>query len=160
MKTKTTNIVIIDETYYGCSRERDPSYKYDRGEKYTEHSIRGFRIAKKSDCCDVFVNFMPKKNVPYYLLYAIYDTGDSFGRDCGKIEFFDLYANREPAEASCKILNGFTSNQNHNERSDYSVTIFDDKFKPYKTTVPWLGYFETLQNVYVETVYLEKKHGQ
>ena len=158
MKTK---IVIIDKTYGGYSRTPDYDNKWDSGDQFTDHTIRGFRIAKKSEYRDLVASFVPKKNVPYYLLYAVYDTGDSFGRDRGKIEFFDLYNNLEAAETSSKILEGFTSKHKDNSAAfDYSVTIFDNKFKPYKTTVPWLGYFESIQGVYVETVYLEKKHGR
>ena len=156
-----TEIKIIDETYGGYSRTPNYDDKWDSGDQYTDHHIRGFRIAKKTDYRDLVASFVPKKNVPYYLLYAVYDTGVSFGRDEGKIEFFDLYDNLEAAEASSKILEGFTGKHKDNcSASDYSVTIFENDFKPYKTTVPWLGYFETLVGVYVETVYLEKKHGR
>ena len=154
-----TEIVIIDETYGGVSRGRDYDDKWDRDDTYVEHSIKGFRIAKKTDYRDLVASFVPKKNTPYYLLYAVYDTGDSFGRDDGKIEFFDLYDNLEAADASCKILDGFTNNYKDNN-DDPSVIIFDNEFKPYKIYVPWLGYFESLQGVYVETVFLEKKHGR
>ncbi len=152
MKTK---IIIIDETYSGYSRTPDYNEEWDSGEQFTDHNITGFRIAKKSEYWDVVASFMPKKNVPYYLVYAIYDTGDSFGRDRGKIEFFDLFDNLEVAETNMNILEGVVK-----EEFDYSVTIFNNNFKPYKTTVPWLGYFECLIGVYVETVYLEKKYGR
>ena len=157
-----TEIVIIDESYGGYSRTPNTHDKWDSGEQFTEHSINGFRLAKKSEYRDLVASFVPKYSVPYYLLYAIYDTGDSFGRDCGKIIFFDLYDNREAAETSSKILDGFNGNKkNDNDYSTaYFVTIFDNELKPYKTTVPWLGYFESLQGVYVKTVYLEKKHGR
>jgi len=154
-----TEITIIDETYGGYSRTPNYDDKWDSGDQFTDHHITGFRIAKKFEYRDLVASFVPKKNRPYYLLYGIYDTGDSFGRDCGQIEFFDLYDNLEAADASCKILEGFTGNHKDND-DDHSVTIFDNEFKPYKTTVPWLGYFECLQGVYVETVYLEKKHGR
>ena len=155
MKTK---IVIIDKTYGGYSRTPDCDNKWDSGDQFTDHCIKGFRIAKKSEYRDLVASFVPKKNVPYYLVYGIYDTGDSFGRDRGKIEFFDLFDNLEVAETNMKILEGIITKGK--EKHDYTVTIFDNKFKPYKTTVPWLGYFENLQGVYVETVYLEKKYGR
>lgn len=156
---KVTEITIIDDTYGGYSRTPNYNDKWDSGDQFTDHHIRGFRIAKKSEYRDLVASFVPKKNVPYYLLYGVYDTGDSFGKDSGKIEFFDLYDNLAPAEASSKILEG-NRNRANESVDDYSVTIFDNEFKPYKTTVPWLGYFESLVGVYVETVYLEKKHGR
>jgi hypothetical protein len=154
-----TEIVIINDSYGGTSRQHDPDDRWDRDDTYVEHSIKGFRIAKKSDYRDLVASFKPKKDKPYYLLYGVYDTGDSFGRDTGQLEFFDLYDNLEAAETSRKILDGFTGNHKDNN-DDHSVTIFDNEFKPYKTTVPWLGYFESLQGVYVETVYLEMKNGR
>ena len=151
MKTK---IKIIDDTYGGVSRGRDNDDRWDRDDTYVEHSIKGFRIVKETDYRDLVASFVPKKNTPYYLLYAVYDTGDSFGTDNGQIVFFDLYDNREVAETNSKILEDLTGEH------DASVIIFENDFKPYKTSVPWLGYFESLQGVYVETVYLEKKRGR
>ena len=150
-----TEIVIVDDSYGGYSREPETENKWDAGEQFTEHSIQGFKIANKSEYRDLVASFMPKKNKPYYLVYAIYDTGNSFGRDCGKIEFFDLFDNIQVAEANVKILNGIRDKSKHG----IQITIYDNEFKPYKTQVPWLSYFECLQGVYVETVYLEGKHG-
>lgn len=158
MKKKwKTEIVIVDDCYGGYSRYPDEDSQYDSGTQFTEHCIRGFKIANKHEYRDLVVSFVPKKNKPYYLVYAIYDTGDSFGRDDGKIVFFDLFDNIEVAEANEKILNGITKDK---VGCCGSVIIFDNEFKPYKTSVPWTGYFECLQDVYVETVYLEGKHGK
>jgi hypothetical protein len=84
-------------------------------------------------------------NRPYYLVYAIYDTGDSFGRDEGRIEYIGLYSDLEVAhenERRCReCVEG------------YSVTLVTDSGKEYKVSTPWVGYFEHLQYVDTETLF-------
>ena len=151
---KTYNIEILDNNYYGTLREPDPDNEWDGGETFEEHSITGFRLSK--EYADVIVDFHPKRNQAYYLLYAIYDTGGSFSREYGKITFIDLYEDKEVAYSNLKIL------EEHNEKykndtcidGAYSVEIFEDDFKKRIYCPPWIGYFESLSSVYAEPIYL------
>lgn len=75
----------------------------------------------------------------YFLVYAIYSTGDSFHKEqCGEIEFVDLFATFEEAEALADALKvGTEYTLNHNGRIYH---------------LPWVGYFENLEEIHVSPV--------
>lgn len=148
------NIRIIDKLYGGCLREPDPDNRWDSGHYFTEHNITGFKVGGKYG--DLEVDFTPKKNTSYHLLYITYDTGDSFGRSDGHIEFVDLYQDFEVAEANQKrLLDHYNKWENDHSCSDkkWSTKLVAENKNEYKYSVPGLGYFDNYVTVHLETLY-------
>ncbi len=129
--------------------EPDESDSWDRGNSETDNSIYGFTVVGDNDGFDGTVKFEPEYDRPYFLLYVVYGTGDSFGSDAGNIVFYDLFEHRETAEANSKII--------HEHGEDHSITLVaeyeEGKVIKYQTSAPWVGYFEWLQHVCIEEVW-------
>src|SRR5210317_84780 len=91
-------ISIEDRQTGGVTRAGDPDDEWDRDDTYTDHNIEGFRAAPEEDSkyFDLVVPYEPEFDKEYYLLYAVYSTGDSFGHDDGSgIEYIGLYTENE-----------------------------------------------------------------
>ena len=141
-----TRINVIDEVFYGVSREGDPNDTWDRDSTYEDHNVTGIRVVEGYS--DLEVGFTPEPNKDYWLLYGIYSTGDSFGTDDGRISYVDLYEDRGVAEENAKRL------RKHNEGNEdcYSCKLIHESGKEYQFHVPWKGYFERLSYLEVKAV--------
>lgn len=131
---------------------------------------------------DIETAFDVHSNVPYYLLYAIYSTGDSFHYEEGHVEFIDLYTQREVAEENMKRIEAHAelyklcNSRNYGEKltreqreqckkfNAYSVVLLfetqDGATIEHKIHVPWNGYFERLSHVTIEGVHLLRGHNK
>jgi hypothetical protein len=140
------NIRIIDKVYTTTIRECDSEDCWDRDDTSMDHDIIGFVVKEEKDYGDISVNFDPKYDKEYYLLSVIYDTGDSFGRDEGQIEFIDLYENLAIAEENSRRIR-------EDESDKYSVKLLHETGKEYDVHTPWKGYFEDLRGVEIDQVF-------
>lgn len=122
--------------YYGHSystREANPDDPWDRDATATDWTIEDEFVISKDKYGTVPLTFDPDPNTPYYAVYYIWSTGDSFGHyERAYCEIHGLYETRDEAEKEAARLRGMT---------DYSV--------------PWNGYFESLDELEVKTVYLK-----
>lgn len=138
-------VEVIYKQY--CMSHYDGDYE-DEDCQYTEESydttIEGIKWSKNPD---VYAGFKPEKDTDYYLLYATYTTGNSFGRESGLIDFILLTKTREEAESVMKMLESI---KEHEFKSP--IHIKDD----FKYCIPWFGYFESLDNIDIQTVRLVK----
>lgn len=150
-----SNIKVIKHSYTHCVRTANPDEEYDGDDYDTHHDIVGFKIASKTDCSDGSVSFTPKKGVDYFLLHVIYDTGDSFSQDNGKIEFMGLYESKEFVETVKQKL------IEHNELikdafDTIPLELTTEDGREYQFTAPWQGYFEHFQYAEITAVQLQK----
>lgn len=122
---------------------RDPTDEWDRPDTSTTHFIEGFTVESKWH--DFSVDFEPNYDSTYFLLYAVYSTGDSFGHDHnGGIEYLGLFENYETAELNLKRVEAMT---------DYgSCTLLTDFSMDYDVYCPWFGYFESLSYIKIESI--------
>lgn len=93
----------------------------------SEYPLGGERVA---------VNFDPKKYVgkQVSLVVVKYQSGDTFGTSHGNVHFEGCYPTQKHAEAVAR-------------------KIRHDSYEGY---APWKGYFERLEEVYIETMTLEE----
>lgn len=147
-----TKIEIIDESYTMVTRHGDPNDEWDGDDTETSHHITGFRVLKNG-YSDLEVDFKLTPGKPYYLLYAIYSTGDSFHHEEGKIEYIGLYKSLKDAEVNQKLIEKHYKETNEsnprNFDSMFSVELISPSGVKYKQHVPWNGYFESLTSVEV-----------
>jgi len=115
---------------------------WDRGDIHVNWTIPDvFRLTKERDYYSEPVSFEPQKGETYYMVYAIWSTGDSFGSysqsDC---ESFGLYQTRKEAEDRVKEL---------------SAPREENKYRH-----PWDGYFESLDKIDIkEVIYAGEKEN-
>ena len=147
-----TNIRINDNSYCEVTRERDPHDEWSGEDTYTGHSIESFHVVDDDDHCDISVVFDIDDGKDYYLLYAIYSTGDSFSRNDGEIALIDLYETKEMAEKNRQLIA-----DNLKDEDNWSVILELEDGRVYSFHVPWKGYFEHLDEVAIERIRTGKK---
>lgn len=151
---KFTPIRAIDESQTFVTEHADKSDDWDRDNTKTTHYIRGIQIVEEKGYKDLEVPFEVVRDKDYYLLYVLYRTGDSFGRDEGQIELIGLYQTHEAAEKNAKAIRAHYEARRNNYSSSgllYLTTEGGNKFELY---TPWIGYFESLEDIIVKSVRL------
>lgn len=143
------SIEIVDDVYSRDTSEADPDDSWDRANTSTDHNITGFKAAPESEnkYYDVVVPFAPLFDEPYYLLYVVYSTGDSFGHDEGSgIEYIGFYKPSQLgiAQENERKINDFTRNRNSGK---YSVKLKSPEGKEFDQSAPWVGYFESMDDL-------------
>lgn len=84
--------------------------------------------------------FEPEKGKDYWIVYAIWSTGDSFSRlDRNSCECFGIYETYEEAETRVNFLKG-PEPKNHG---------YDSK----TGWLPWYGHFENLDELEIKRMY-------
>lgn len=150
---------VITNSYENTTREASTDDRWDRGNTHTSWSVNGLRLVDQ-EYSDVTADFEVKEGDTVYLVYAIYSTGDSFGHDeNSRIEYITVHKDRSIAEANERALNGKTSNQDKNGKYDWSINLQTDSGIVIPYFVPWLGYFESLSGVHVESFVVEAASG-
>ena len=134
----------------------DDGDAYTRGDSSTSHSIIGIF---PSEYGDIVTDIDVSKNPDVYLVYAIWSTGDSFGRDSGKnLTPVHLFDSRDKAEACLKAIEDHNKNRyeilNRSVAGDYSVHFIGNDGTPMIEYAGWIGYFEGLDYADIEGVSL------
>lgn len=113
--------------------------------------VTGIEIAEDDRNYDLLVKFRPEDGVPCYLVYVVYDSGDSFSSTTGNVEFVHLFQSKDKAkELAAQINDHYIKVQNDelsfNEQHRIDM-VLDGVAIPY---VPcWVGYFESLKKIIV-----------
>lgn len=156
------NVRVLDDSYHEVTREAEPGEQWDGDDTYTSHNIKGIELVGKSGYGDVMLGYKPEMGGTYYLLYVIYSTADSFHCDEGCINFVDLYRTMEEAKENAKLLEKhyrlyeeghFDRNKDWNAR--YSVQLKNHGGTEFTYHCPFVGYFERLSSIEVESVSLK-----
>ncbi len=136
------HIEVDLNVYTHQDREPDPDDGWDHGDESMDVSINGIKVVAEPRYRDISVHFEPQYGQPYYLLWAHYSTGDSFGSN-DAYEIIDLFQTHEAAQiAHDQLLKGEGYNKQYT-RDDGTTIDF---------CVPWEGYFESLHNLNIDHV--------
>lgn len=120
--------------------------RWDQGDTRAINSIYG--IMDGDGYSDFTVDFPIDDATTYYLLYAQYGTGGSFGYDNDQLEFIDLFRNARKARSAKRSLMMATGN---------SGSYIRDNGKKITVHLPWRGYCEHLD--YIEVLAVTKTNG-
>lgn len=118
----------------------------------TIHIIEGIELSERY--FDLDVPFDVTDDKIYYLVYGIYNTGDSFHSDTGEIEFVDLYENEDDAYDCQKVLEAHYKVYIDNNKIEFCDLTRSNGIK-YRFHAPWIGYFEELCYLQIDMVMLE-----
>lgn len=159
------HVNVLDDSYTEVTREAEPGERWDGDDTYTSHNIRGIELSKEYG--DLTLGYKPEAGKMYYLLYVIYSTGDSFHREEGRIEVIDLYRTEEEAYENVKLMkehyelyrSGWFDKQKSRKMqlSAYSVELKNHEGKEFMFHCPYVGYFDRLSSIEVESVQLAVK---
>lgn len=131
--------VIVDIHQYS-TREPNEGDEWDSGDTAADISINGVEFAEH-----YFDVALPQEYIPgpLFLLWANFDTGDSFGRQCNKFEAVDIFQDRARAEAALRSLR---------DSLEGNASYVRDNGTTIQYSCPWHGYFEHLNYLEVEEV--------
>jgi hypothetical protein len=145
--------IIVETTEYETS-EQDPEDSWDRADTTMEvvgvSAIRvSDRVDRVSDRVEVrrgwygndTFDVEPNERGLVYAVIARYSTGDTFGRDDGRVQVMDVFDNNEEAAALTEALEC-----SEHDKSE-AVVNFELKHGGREYYLPWVGYFEHLENV-------------
>lgn len=133
---------IIDEYW---EVEPNPDDRWDCGQGNANIYIQGISVVDEKGYKDITVGFDVEKDRKYYLLWAKYGTGDSFGSNGGNLEPIDLFINKELAEIAMSKFK--------EERKEFDpVKYIREGMNQIQYSPPWDGYFEWLDYVSVTEV--------
>lgn len=158
-------VKIVDENYGYVTRYASED-EWDADDIQYQNDIKGIRAVGENDWHDFAVGFEIDDNNCYYLLYGVYDTGDSFHVEEGRTEYVQLYESREDAEADLKRiedhahLNYRIDNIRWESKADQKKLKAMSKIhSPWSVElswgwfhVPWNGYFEQFQDADIACV--------
>lgn len=153
---KVYSVQIIDDLYCQATSEPDPEDSWDRASTSTSHNIVGFHAAPEEEgkYYDLVLPYEPMYEKEYFLLYAVYSTGDSFGHDEGEgIEYIGFYREDqlEIARENQRKIEGQDLHSN-----SYSLALKSPEGKEFDQHTPWIGYFESLDLVEIVSVERQK----
>ena len=115
----------------------------DWEERHESRVTEAYQIADDADVPYRSESFVvPDGSAYVYVVYMIYDTGDSFGRAYGKIDI--LHATISEAEAD-KLAKQVTA-----DSDSYTIKFKDDFGRDISINNAGAGYFESIQYVGVE----------
>lgn len=142
--------------YFGCreeiSREPYEDDEWDRGDTYTSWTLEGCSIKEEGEYFDVIAPFEVKSGDRVIVVYAIYSTGDSFGRAEGACkEVIDVFKDINKASDCVRAVEKtYKSWDDHTEKK--VEWIREDGSEGKLDYVPWNGYFESLDSVRSEII--------
>lgn len=136
-----TKFKVHHDSYGYSTREPNPSDSWDRGDSAAVLSVRGLEVSEGYFDVALPAKYDPKK--PLFLLWADYDSGDSFGRSGNRFEAVDVFQDAQRA---------YDAQQTLRAASTYSTGYVRDDGTPIDYGCPWVGYFESLNALHVEMV--------
>ncbi len=145
------NIKIEKDSYQHITRERNEDDRWDNDDLCWEHTIRGFKVVNKKDYWDFVLDKNPKGKT-LYLVYVLYNTGDSFHREENVICLIGLYEHDKDAYTVADAIKRDYDESSNNYKTKFNpidVKLPKKKVKETISVASWKGYFESLTSVEV-----------
>jgi len=115
----------------------------DWEERYESRVTEAYQIADDADVPYRSESFVVPDDAEYvYVVYLIYDTGDSFGRAYGKIDILHATISESKADRLAKKVTA--------DSVSYTIKFKDDFGRDISINNAGAGYFESIQYVGVE----------
>jgi hypothetical protein len=134
-------IYVVADKQEETVRESNENDSWDRGDTSATWDFKRLSGTKGDEA--VPVTFTPIEGQTYFVLLAIYSSGDSFGHDesC-YVEYFDIFENSTDANNAERELLATQRNDN--------VEFTNHRGTKVKVYNPWNGYFNSLNDIRVE----------
>jgi hypothetical protein len=145
----------------------DPEDQWDRDDTDTSWDFESLELVGRDGYDTIATNFEVAVGDELHLLWVIYSTGNSFGNDDGgQHELVGLYQNPHVAAQNKERISRHAEWYRNNHRystkkkvdvkpefakDDYTVVLLSEDGKDVELHVPWNGYFESVDDVRVES---------
>ena len=127
-----------------CTYAKHSEEIYGDWEEHYNFEVRGVSLTERKSSEEFNVPFKIKAGQPVFVLFMIYDSGDSFGYSKGKGEVLWVF---KYSDIALKALNKWKNSH----KDDTSVEFEIDGGIKKRLSNPASGYFENLENVELET---------
>jgi hypothetical protein len=133
------------------TREGDRNDQWDRDDTCTDWTFNSLHLSDDENrYAHCYIDGEAKVGDTLYIVYAVYSTGDSFGHDDrASVEVFTAHRVKEVAEFNYRLLEA-----SRHGGGSVSLALDDGKFL--NTYLPWSGYFESLDDVYMTEFEIER----
>jgi len=110
------------------------------------------KIVNSDQYYDLQVPFEIDEDTTYYLIVVEYTTGDSFNTDPGNFCNVEMYIDRELAYENAQKIRDHDDN-----KQDGILELTMQNGKQVRSPKPWIGHFESLDNIFVYPVTIGKQ---
>jgi hypothetical protein len=144
-ETLVTPISVQYDSWTDNLGGRCETDEWSRDNTSTSWTVRGLSLGE--DHHGLSLEGEVQQGDVIWLVYAVWSDGDSFGRDDGaRIDFISVHRSELIAQENVDRLIGVGSDTGYGhqvplELDDHTILLY---------TVPWLGYFESLDYVRCE----------
>lgn len=140
--------VLVESLQYEVQGSYDPSDSWDRPDTNAEYIGTNvyFTNAQNPTGTMYGADFESDAEVgdKVYVVIAKYSTGDTFGHDGGQIDVMNVFKERYEADSLIAYLQSKKGN------------TYSCKFGGKDYYIPWNGYFETLEDLFIEECVVQK----
>lgn len=158
------NVVTEKSTHVTRVATRD---RWDRDDTASDWGVIGIELMpEENGSADLYAKFPIQINKTYWLVFVVYSTGDSFGRDeNGSLEEIEIYEDETIAHDCAREIRKHADMYSEFERgyrrpktkkpkdfNDYTLKVIGGDGKEMEVYAPWNGYFESLGYVEVASV--------
>ena len=153
-----TSLRVDHDRHTHVTRSAASDDRWDRDDTSSSHSVTGMHIVGDDAYFDVTVpdEVLPGEHL--WLVWAVYSTGDSFGHDDAyNIEFVSAHRDEDTARHNAGMLGSVPRDASYGHRVK---VLLDRRGTTMEYTVPWLGYFESLDYVEVGRFMVSPEKGQ
>lgn len=151
---------IEHSSYNEVTRDSDPDDSWDRDDLATTWDISSKITESDDKFPDIVVPFKLDLEKNYYLVYVIYNTGDSFHHHSGySCNFIELFSDKAKADSLVKAIEQHNKDYNDNKKdlgdNAYSFSYQDELGNDKTVSCEWNGYFESIQSCESQTMNLQ-----
>ena len=140
-----TAISVISDYREYTTRKPATDDRWDNGDRKRVWTVEGLKIGEDEHRLEI-ADAVPGDYL--HLVYAVWDTGDSFGRYEGNyMECFAVYRTYEKAQAAQQTLYA-ADDKNHR-----AIIVLEDGTEM-SYYIPWFGYFDCLNYIQIESFVL------
>lgn len=154
-KTKNDTL-IFEKNYYGYKidhtsyteiiRESNPDEEYSGEDTQTNWFVNN-ELTIDENYPDITTSFELNKDKEYFLVYVIYNTGDSFSRNnSSNIEFIDIFEDLNKANLLVKQIYENTNME------QLQGNYLDEKNNKKNLSFCWIGHFESISLCEVSSI--------
>lgn len=166
---KLFGVKVNKRTFCVIIRPADPNEEYSGEDTATSTEFQSVEQVDKYP--ELTVPFQIKKGQYYFLVYAVYDTGDSFSHHEGAVSLIDLFETRSKAVAAADAVTkhysltdagiGYFTMQKERRKiakmrgknfSEFTVTYQNEIGNTVSCHADWVGYFERLTGCNVHAI--------
>lgn len=145
---------IEQDSYHDQIRDPDPEDSWDDGDyEVIVYNVRATEVLNPKNDWDYDFAVPDEPSGPLYLLWASYTTGNSFGYTAGNFEAVMLHRSLDVAEENeNRIWDHYERCREQPQDKTYSVVLKTDDGKEFKVSTPWIGFFESLTSIHIDSV--------